>query len=79
MELGAEILRYMMSKASVAEVVLLLVIWWGYKLLLRKEEVIDGVSESIVGLKEQIANNRETQAKLITLLENLIYGKRNHE
>ena len=77
MDLLTEILRYLMDKAGPLAVVLVTVIWWGYKLLIRKEDTIAGFAEAIDGMKNQMSVNREAQAKLITLLEGLIYGKRN--
>jgi hypothetical protein len=77
MELLTEILRYLMDKAGPLAVVLTLVLWWGYKLLNRKEDTIDAFAVAIDGMKSQMSVNREAQAKLITLLEGLIYGK-NH-
>ena len=72
-----QILTYLMDKGGPVLVVLLLIIYWGYKLLLRKEDVIDILAGSVDGVKSQMADNRETQASLVTLLEGLIYGKHN--
>ena len=77
MDLLTEVLRYLMDKAGPLAVVLTLVLWWGYKLLNRKEDTIDAFAGAIDGMKSQMSVNREAQAKLITLLEGLIYGK-NH-
>ena len=79
MDLLTEVVKYLMDKAGPLAVVLMLVIWWGYKLLLKKEDIISDLGDNISGLRDQISINRETQAKFITLLEALIYGKRNYE
>lgn len=77
MDLLTDVIKYLMDKAGPLAVVLMMVIWWGYKLLLRKEEIIAEMGETISGMTNQLAEGRVTDMKFITLLEQLIYGRLN--
>ena len=82
MEILAELMRYLMKEATPLAVVLMVfvaallaIIWLGYKLLLRKEQNIEDMGEILISHTNQIATNNNTQVKIATLLEQLIYGK----
>jgi hypothetical protein len=52
------------------------VIWLQYRLLILRDKALGDVFVGLNTIKEQMANNRETQSKFITLLEAMLYGKR---
>lgn len=75
MDFLTEIAKYLIDKAGPLAAILFIVIWLQYRLLTARDKSLGDVFDGLNTLREQMASNRETQSKFITLLEALLYGR----
>ena len=77
MDITSQIINQIVGRVSdPVFLVMLIVIIWLFRMLDKRDQITDTITEGISDVKEQLSKIREVQASLVKMIEVMVYGNR---